>query len=171
MSSARAAEPWPVRHVLQLLLLLLVLQPLLLLLTLLDAPREWASDAGVASFVAQISRILRPGARVDGADGARRVWEAAMALQGLLIVQFWFCMRLGAWARLSEGYEKHETPAQLAQRRQTLTQQLEVRTCDACADSVHDRVFPWRAVPVARRVPRACARGRACEYVLSLIHI
>ncbi|WFD30208.1 hypothetical protein MSPP1_001225 [Malassezia sp. CBS 17886] len=118
---------YPLAHALQAVLVLGILQPALVLLTLVDFSRITAlagSDALPARLLARVSRILRPGAR-GATDADALVWEMALALQGLVITQAWFSARFGSWSSVSEGHECGEPPAKARERRRSVQQQVQ----------------------------------------------
>ena len=122
---------WPLRHTLQLVLVMCVLQPTLLALSVVDFAWVWRDAPSLplaARVLMFVSRILRPGAlaRVDSGRSGAVAWELALALYGVLITQAWYCMRIGSWWSVTEGYARSETRTQLRMRKHTIKQQLEV---------------------------------------------
>ncbi|PKI85008.1 Glycosylphosphatidylinositol (GPI) anchor assembly protein [Malassezia vespertilionis] len=120
---------WPGRHALQAVLMYVVLQPTLLLLSVVDFARVFPAS-GERSLPIQVvllaSKILRPGARGAGETlGDVLVWESVLALQGVLLTQAWFTLRMSAWHTMAQGHELRETKSQLHARRMPFHQQLE----------------------------------------------
>ena len=97
MTARRGAGAWPIRHALQLMLAMLVLQPLLLLIALVDFARVWpdAVDALPMKALVKVSQVLRPGiGREAPATASALLRESALALQGVFITQAWYSARL-----------------------------------------------------------------------------
>ncbi|WFC94443.1 hypothetical protein MBRA1_001073 [Malassezia brasiliensis] len=124
----QGAAAWPVRHDVQLAFVMLVLQPLLLSLTLVDFARAWpdAADSFLMRALAHVSRILRPGVGRDApATGAALLREAALSLQGMYITQAWFCARMASWHSVSEAYESGASRKDAQKQAHSVGQQLE----------------------------------------------
>ncbi|SHO77712.1 Hypothetical protein MSYG_2054 [Malassezia sympodialis ATCC 42132] len=133
--TARDAGQWPVRHMVQLVLLVLVLQPVVLLLLFVDvAP---ASDSAPASWVhtalVHLTRLVRAGSSDARAGGAARAWSVTLALKGAVMMQAWYCTRMHAWYTMAEGYERREPPSELRKRQRTASQQIEALALSALA--------------------------------------
>ncbi|WFD19410.1 Glycosylphosphatidylinositol (GPI) anchor assembly protein [Malassezia caprae] len=131
--TAHDAGQWPVRHMVQLVLLVLVLQPVVLLLLFVDvapangtAPTSWVHTA-----LAHLTRLVRAGSSEARADGAARAWSMTLALKGAVMMQAWYCTRMHAWYTLAEGYERREKPSELRARQRTASQQIEALALSA----------------------------------------
>ncbi|WFD33644.1 Glycosylphosphatidylinositol (GPI) anchor assembly protein [Malassezia cuniculi] len=113
---------WPALHVLQLVLSLGVLQPTLLIISIVDFTRLWPDGVvpwGLRSLVSFSSMLRRT------RSGVSLAWDLTLALQNVLLVQLWTGARLSAWVKMAEGYELGEGTAALRKRRLSTREQLE----------------------------------------------
>lgn len=131
--TARDAGQWPVQHMLQLLLLVLVLQPAVLLLLFVDvAPADGTERVSfVRTALVHLTRLVRASSSTAQADGRARAWSVTLALKGAMMMQAWYCLRMNAWYSLAEGYERREKPSELRARRRTAQQQVEALALSA----------------------------------------
>lgn len=123
----KEARPWPTGHLVQLGLIMFILQPVLLIFTLIDFARTLDEHAPFLwRCFAHMSRILRPGARSAQTDGQTLVWEAMLGLFGIFLTQAWYCTRMQSWLHVAEGHELGEDAAALKKRQRSAHAQVEV---------------------------------------------
>lgn len=122
---AMPRSTWPVRHTFDLALILFVLQPTLLVFTLVDFARTSESTTFLGQSFAYLSRVLRPGQRASNVDKTSLVWEAMHSLFGIALTQAWYCVRMSGWLSMAEGYERKEDAAALKRRRIPIRAQVE----------------------------------------------
>lgn len=119
---AAGAGAWPPLHVLQLVLSLCVLQPLLLVVSVVDFGAY--IDAAHASALPRALLALSAFTR-RRRDGVSLALDLTYALQNVFLVQMWTYARLSAWARVAEGRELGEYGDALKKRRLSTREQLE----------------------------------------------
>lgn len=123
----KEARSWPTGHLVQLGLIMFILQPVLLIFTLIDFARTLDERAPFLwRCFAHMSRILRPGARSAHTDGQTLVWEAMLGLFGIFLTQAWYCTRMQSWLHVAEGHELGEDAAALKKRQRSAHAQVEV---------------------------------------------
>lgn len=160
----QAPTRWPVRHTLDLALIVLVLQPTLLFFTLVDFARGGGGDGTFLDRgFAYISRVLRPGKRADNVDADTLVWEAMLSLFGLVLTQAWYCTRMKGWQSIADGLERHEDAHTLKKRRVPIHAQVEVR--HGATNAVYRIFFVFSTVIMGPCIGRCCGARRACKYV------
>lgn len=121
MHHKHARGSWPALHVLQLVLSLGVLQPTLLVISVVDFTRLWPHGdvPWPLNALVSFSSLLRR-SRSESLS-----WDLTAALQNVFLLQMWSCARLKSWSRLTEGFDLGEEHAELKKRRMTTREQLE----------------------------------------------